>query len=136
MEVVIKEKERDTVADFIFAVETKNMITLANLLPEGGEFQITVKDGGEKDVGKYQFLAWFDAKLKKTKIKNSNIDQCLRCEIGNPVVFFNDGEFPKKNQSFERPRAGLMLEINNAKISTIRFCYTFLHSKNERRCKA
>ena len=135
MEVIIEEKVRDTVADFIFAVETKNMITLANLLSEGGEFEITDKNG-EKEVGKYQFLAWFESKLKKTVIRNSSTDQCLRCQIGNPVVFFNDGEFPRKNLPFERPRTGLMLEINNGKIALIQFCYTFLHSKNEKRCKA
>ena len=135
MEVQIKEKEKDTVADFIFAVETKNMITLANLLSEGAEFVIEDEKGKIQEIGKYQFLAWFEKKLKKTTIRNSSIDQCLRCQIGNPVVFFNNGEFPKKNQSFERPRTGLMLEINNNKIALIQYCYTFLHSKNERRCE-
>ena len=115
MEVILEEKVRDTVADFIFAVESKNMITLANLLSEGGEFDIPDQNGEVKEVGK---------------------DQCLRCQIGNPVVFFNDGEFPKKNLPFERPRMGLMLEINNGKIALIQFCYTFLHSKNERRCNS
>ncbi len=136
MEVKIREKEKDTVADFIFAVETKNMITLANLLSEGGEFEIDDEKRESHEVGKYQFLAWFEKKLKKTTIRNSSTDQCLRCQIGNPVVFFNNGEFPKKNLSFERPRMGLMLEINNGKIALIQFCYTFLHSKNERRCDA
>jgi len=135
MEVKIKEKEKDTVADFIFAVESKNMITLANLLSEGGEFEIEDNKREFQEVSKYQFLAWFEMKLNKTTIRNSSIDQCLMCQIGNPVVFFNNGEFPKKNELFERPRAGLMLEINNGKIALIRFCYTFLHSKNERRCK-
>ncbi|MBT7996147.1 MAG: hypothetical protein HN691_14835 [Bacteroidetes bacterium] len=84
------------------------------------------------DTNREGFLKWIQAKIKETEIYKVEFDQCLHCKIGNHVLLFNEGKFPRicKDDS-ERARTGLMLGIQDEKIIEIRFCYVFLKHDNK-----
>lgn len=109
----------------------KNLVAIEDLLSETGEYDIQNQDLDTTSVSKIQFADWFCSLLKKEDIISIDIDQCLFCKIGNPVFIINGGSFPRKIKSHsEMYITGLMLEIENDKISNITFCYSFLNREN------
>ena len=59
-------------------------------------------------------------------------DNCIHCSIGNPVVLFNNGLFPRDIKDVsERSKTGLMLRIEHNKIIEIKFCYAFAVTENK-----
>lgn len=123
--------EKEIIAKFIFALETFNIELLTNLLYENGKYEIQDLQLETIESNKQSFLNWIEEKLKQTKINTITHDQCLHCKIGNPVVILNNGKFPRNiKDSSERSKTGLMLEIENEKISQIKFCYTFTKTEN------
>jgi len=124
----------DIVNEFALATQNKDIKVLKNLLYQGGEFEIE----NESDfsvrliVTKQKFLKWYKTKLENIDITEINYDQCLHCSIGNPVVLFNQGKFPREEKdSSARSKTGLMLNIKDTKITEIRFCFVFLKTENK-----
>jgi hypothetical protein len=117
---------------FTEAVLEKNYVLISELLSDKGEYTIQDKDLETIDVNKTEFLKWFLAKLRDIKILSVDYDQCSLCKIGNPVIIFNKGLFPKTAiDDSEKSMTGLMLDIQENKIIGITFCYSFLHRENK-----
>ena len=105
---------------------------LANLLDEAGEFNIQDEKLETIDVNKAQFLQWIISKRKEVNKLDFYFDQYLHCSIGNPVVMFNDGNFPREiYTSGEKNKTGLMLNVKGEKIDIVKFCYTLLNTENK-----
>ena len=112
--------------------KAKNYQGIENLLSDIGIFEIQDKSLDIIEVGKHDFLKWYKDKLNSTAINEVFYDQCLHCSIGNPVILFNGGNFPKtiKDDS-ERSKTGLMIEVKEDKIAYIKFCFVFAETENK-----
>ena len=127
-----KSAIKEIVVQFTEAVQEKNYVLISELLSDKGEYTIQDKDLETIDVNKTEFLKWFLAKLRDIKILSVDYDQCSLCKIGNPVIIFNKGLFPKTAiDDSEKSMTGLMLDIQENKIIGITFCYSFLHRENK-----
>jgi len=118
--------------EFALASEKKDLRHLKNLLAEHGTFDIQTADLETLEVGKCEFLVWYEMKLQETEIKSIAYDRCLHCFVGNQVVLFNIGQFPRiVKDSSERSKTGIMLDIQDGLISTLKFCYLFAVTNNK-----
>lgn len=109
-----------------------NRAEIANLLLDTGEYNIQNKLFETISVGKAEFINWLSQSVKNESINSVYIDQCLFCKTGNPVFIINGGSFPRKvKSSAEMFITGLMIDIQQNKISSITFCYNFLHTEND-----
>lgn len=127
----ILTKTQDTSIEFAFASKSKDLTHLESLLSENGTFDIQTVDLETQDVGKHEFIKWYGMKLQETEITSIAYDRCLHCFIGNRVVLFNDGQFPRTiKDCSERSKTGIMLDIQNGLISTLKFCYLFAKAEN------
>lgn len=124
-------KTKDISIEFANAVMLKEINLIENLLSDTGSFNIQDFELETQDANKEQFIKWFVQKLESATIDKVAFDQCLHCIIGNKVILFNDGKFPRviKDVS-ERSKTGLMLEIEEDKIVGINFCYVFAKTEN------
>jgi hypothetical protein len=126
-------KPRDIAIEFAANVKNQDFISLKSILEKSGEFEAEPTPNGESEIySRDAYLEWLQSKCQSTQIRKIDYDQCLFCQIGNPVVLFNDGRFPKKmTEDANRSKAGLMLDIKRNKIASIKFCYTFLKTENK-----
>ena len=129
-EVLISAKE--IVKIFANATLNNDIETIADLLSNNGEFQtqdIALDDVASK---KEDFLKWYKVKLQANKVESISYDNCLHCSLGNPVVLFNNGLFPRSiKDSSERSKAGLMLKVENGLVAEIKFCHVFAVTDND-----
>ncbi|MDD2307307.1 MAG: hypothetical protein PHP53_21560 [Prolixibacteraceae bacterium] len=117
--------------EFALATERKDLHHLESLLSENGTFDIQKADLETQEVGKHEFIKWYEMKLQETEITSIAYDRCLHCFIGNRVVLFNDGQFPRSiKDCSERSKTGIMLDIQDGLISTLKFCYLFAEADN------
>ncbi len=129
--IKIEKKVKDTVKIFSNAIKDKNIDLLSSLLSDTGLFEMQHSDLSTIDADKNTFINWISSELDLTEIKSVLFDQCIMCKIGNPVVLFNDGEFPRKvADSSEKSKTGLMLEIDENQITGISFCFSFVKTEN------
>ena len=119
-------KSKDISIEFANAALQKNIEHIEYLLSDEGTFNIQDNELETQDANKEQFIKWFGQKIEKIPITKIDFDQCLHCMIGNKVVLFNDGMFPRIVKDIsERSKTGLMLDIKDGKIFEIAFCYVF-----------
>lgn len=125
-------KSKDIAAKFAEASKNRDLQALTRLLRNNGAFHIEDSTLSTIEVKKEEFLKWYKCKLETVTIESIEYDQCLMCLIGKPVVLFNNGKFPRQaNDSSERTKTGLALNILGNKIFEIAFCYTFLKTENK-----
>jgi len=123
---------KDTIKLFSASIRDKNLELLSSLLASDGLFELQLPDLSTAESNKLTFVNWIADKLKETKITTVGYDQCLHCKIGNPVVLFNEGTFPRTiKDSSERSKTGLMLEIEEGQINRIKFCFVFVETENK-----
>lgn len=117
---------------FARAIVENDFTLLSDILHDAGVFNIQDEELETKDVSKEQFLHWIINKRKEVTKLDYYFDQCLHCFIGNPVVIFNNGTFPREiHDSSEKSKTGLMLNVVANKIDTVNFCYTLLNTENK-----
>ena len=117
--------------EFALASERKDINHLESLLYENGTFDIQLANLETQELGKHEFIKWYEMKLQETEITSIAYDRCLHCFIGNRVVLFNDGQFPRSiKDCSERSKTGIMLDIQDGLISTLKFCYLFAEADN------
>ena len=125
-------KIADIAIEFARASKLNDIELIRGLLHDKGEFEIQDKDNEIIDANKNEFVKWYKTKLDKTPITSIDYDQCLHCHIGNSVVIFNDGNFPRKiKDCSERSKTGLMVDAKDNKIITLKFCFVFLKTENK-----
>lgn len=119
------------VKEFANATIKNDLIKISDLLCDNGDYEIQTKNLVIRKANKKSFLKWFKNKLSETQVINVDYDQCIHCYIGNPVLLFNNGEFPIiiKDSSW-RTKMGLMLDVQNNIIKRIKFCALFLKTEN------
>lgn len=123
---------KNIAVEFALASERKDLHHLQSLLAENGTFDIQTADLETLEVVKHEFIKWYGMKLQETEISSIAYDQCMFCFIGNQVVLFNDGQFPRTvKDSSERSKTGIMLDIQDGLISTLKFCYLFVVTDNK-----
>jgi hypothetical protein len=123
--------EIETAIRFAESIKHKDYRNLNLLLHDEGEFNIQDFELETTATNKNGFIEWIKTKLLKEDIYTVEYDQCLHCKIGNQVVLFNKGNFPRKcKDDSERSRTGLMLDIKEDKIIETRFCFVFLRHDN------
>lgn len=128
--LILIDKEIET--KFAKYIVDMDFAQLADLLDDNGEYNIQDNNLQTIDVNKDQFLAWITDKRKEVSALGYYFDQCLYCKIGNPVVMFNNGDFPREIlDSSEQSKTGLMLNVRDNKINVVRFCYTLLNTENK-----
>lgn len=124
--------EKDIAIVFAQATKQNDFNLITGLLSDQGEFQIQNKENDSVDVGKKEFLAWYKLKLQQNPITDIEFDQCIHCSVGDCVIIFNDGKFPRTlKDSSERSKTGLKLEVKDCKITELKFCYVFLKTQNK-----
>ena len=117
---------------FAKAIVNMDFQLLSEILHNDGEFNIQDEEFETKDVNKKGFIKWITTKRNEINQLEYYFDQCLHCKIGNPVVIFNNGSFPREiKDSSEKSKTGLMLNVRDNKIDTVQFCYTLLNTENK-----
>lgn len=132
METQLTTGMKEIVHSFATAVQNKDFDLIASLLADDGEFQIqdALLDTVEH-CSKSVFMDWLKPVLYPVIIDKIQYDNCILCKVGNPVVIFNEGQFPKvKKDSSTKSMNGLMLEIRDNLIYEVNFCYSFAHLEN------
>lgn len=147
METTININQETIAIELANAIAEFNIAEVTELLSENGEYSIQDEKDKIISANKTNFLSWlnncFDEYLSENKdctTLNYTLDRCSYCKIGNPVIIFENGNFPVLTRnSWEREKCGLMLEFDGNLISGISFCYLFLTTDNqfhfEKKCK-
>lgn len=128
----IAKSLKELIELFSKATIEKDFTLIEELLDDQGVFEIQDKNKNLIDVGKKEFLIWYQTVLQTETILNYHYDQCIGCSFGKQVVLFNDGVFPRiqKDNSY-RSKTGFMIDSNEEKIIKIAFCYVFLKTENK-----
>jgi hypothetical protein len=125
-------KTKDIAVEFALASKNNDIELLKTLLSKDGTFHIQNQVLNTIEVGREEFLRWYKEKLDTTNIESIEYDQCLFCLLGNPVVLFNNGRFPRQVKDCgERTKTGLALKIRDNKIAEMAFCYSLLKIENK-----
>jgi hypothetical protein len=125
-------KTADIAIEFAQATKLNDIKLVESLLHDNGEFQVQDIKNEIIDANKNEFIKWYKTKLDNTPITDIVYDQCLHCQIGNSVVIFNNGKFPRTiKDSSERSKTGLMIDTKEGKIITMKFCFVFLKTENK-----
>lgn len=120
------------ISDFAVSSKSNNIKHIESLLSDNGIFEIQDANLDIIEVGKTDFLDWYQEKLNTTAVTEIFYDKCNKCVIGNPVILLNCGSFPRtiKDDS-ERSKTGLMIEVKEDKITYIKFCFVFEETENK-----
>lgn len=125
-------QSKDIATKFALASKNNDLESLKKLLSKDGSFHIQNASLDTIEVPKEEFLRWYKEKLDSAVIESIDYDQCLLCLLGNPVVIFNNGKFPRQpKDSGEKAKTGLALNIKGNKIIEMGFCHTFLKNENK-----
>jgi len=123
---------KEIVKLFAAAVQSKDIDAISSLLDVDGTYSIQNTKLESLEVGAEPFLQWFNSKLQETEITSIEYDSCIFCRVGNPVILFNRGNFPRIiKDSSEKSMTGLMLHIESGRIREIAFCYSFADRENK-----
>ncbi|MFT6922035.1 MAG: hypothetical protein ACJA1C_001033 [Crocinitomicaceae bacterium] len=122
----------ELVKQFSDSILKPDFIKMASLFAEDGKFDIQDSKLETLEVGKDEFIEWIWVQRSFSSIRRIDYDQCMHCQIGAPVVLFNDGFFPRKvKDSSERSKTGLMLDNKEGLIHAIKFCFVFVKTENK-----
>lgn len=123
---------KEIVTIFANATLNNDIEKITELLSNNGEFQIQNIGSDDIATNKEEFLKWYKLKLLSNKIESISYDNCLHCSMGQPVILFNNGLFPKvPEHSWERSKTGLMIKVENNMIIEIKFCHVFAIADND-----
>ncbi len=128
----LETKTKDIVKMFAGAVEAHDYNIIAALLADDGKFEIKDEQLEVIESDKSSFLGWLTTELLATTITKIEYDNCILCRVGNPVILFNDGHFPKmKLELSTKSMNGFMLHVIDNQIRELSFCYSFAHRENK-----
>lgn len=133
METQITAGTKEIVKSFAVAVKENNFEVITSLLADAGEFQMQDAQRETIDGDKATFINWLQNALSIVEITSIDYDTCILCSMGNPVILFNNGLFPKslKQGGVGKSMIGLMLDIQDGKIKEIKFCLSFAERENK-----
>ena len=127
-----KVTTEELVKQFSSCIIEPDFIKLSSLLADEGKFDVQNSELETIEVCKDEFVEWIWVQRSFSEVTTIDYDQCMHCQIGAPVVLFNDGLFPRKvKDSSERSKTGLMLDIKEGLIHSIKFCYVFVKTENK-----
>lgn len=114
---------KEIIQTFAKAVQDKDFDLITSLLADDGGFELLDEKLDITSESKAAYMNWIKAVLSDTTITKIEYDTCILCAMGNPVVLFNDGQFPKVKKDHSRKSMNaLMLDIADGKIKEIKFC--------------
>jgi hypothetical protein len=126
----------ELIKQFVSASKNADIKILEELLDERGSYEIEDDTLEIIEARKEDFINWYNAKIKVTKINDVIYDQCIGCSFGKNIVILNFGSFPRLPQEFtDKTKSGLMIESKNGKIHRIQFCFSFLKTENKAVCE-
>jgi hypothetical protein len=126
----------ELIKQFVSASKNADIKMLEELLDEKGSYEIEDDTLEIIEARKEDFINWYHAKIKVTKINDVIYDQCIGCSFGKNIVILNFGSFPRLPQEFtDKTKSGLMIESKNGKIHRIQFCFSFLKTENKAVCE-
>jgi hypothetical protein len=127
----IKTKTKDIVKIFAAAIQANDFHVIAALLADDGKFETKDEQFEVIETDKSTFLGWLTTELLAATITKIEYDNCIFCRVGNPVILFNDGLFPKmKPECSMKSMNGFMLHVIDNQIKELSFCYSFAHREN------
>ena len=117
---------------FSEGIKNKNLAMLSTVLSEQGIYEIQNPDLSTQATGKEEFLRWISSCLDASDIQSVSYDTCTDCKLGNNVVLFNNGAFPRQIKDLsEKSKTGLMLDIRDGIIAQVKFCFSFERTENK-----
>jgi hypothetical protein len=126
----------ELIKQFVSASKNADIKMLEELLDKKGSYEIEDDTFEIIEAKKEDFINWYRAKIKVTKINDVIYDQCIGCSFGKNIVLFNLGTFPRLPQEFtDKTKAGLMLDSKEGRINKIQFCFSFLKTENKAVCE-
>lgn len=129
-------QDSKVIHQFVHAIQSGNIDTIGQCLSDDGEFEIIDLESDDEDprveVDKVTFLFWIKDRWKDYQALNGDQEitatysKCKACNLGYPVVFFNDGTFPHETTNPEEPsKLGYAVEIIAGRIQELSFCLDF-----------
>ncbi len=104
---------------------------LRALLHPEGEFNVQNEELSTVVVDSSHFVAWMKYRMMNETVHTIDYDQCVGCSIGATIILFNGGTFPREIQdSSDKSKTALMLDVKDGYIHKIVFCGSFLKTEN------
>ena len=126
--------QKELVRIFADAMAHYQLFEVEGLLDEGkycyfceeGE-RVETDKAGFTEYLKVAFLPRIQSAANPATIE---INQCVACLMGNPVVLLDDGTYPHHSKKEWPSKVGLMLVTENGRIKAIRPCTSFENTEN------
>ena len=126
--------QKELVQTFADAMARYQLIEVEGLLDEGNYCYFC--DEGERvetnraGFVKYLREAFLPRIQSATDPATIEVNQCIACRMGNPVVLLDDGKFPHHSKKEWPTKVGFMLETKDGRIKAIRPCTSFENTEN------
>jgi hypothetical protein len=126
-----KSTNKEVIYAFAEALLKQDFKAIDSLLLDGGRFMSFDATGELKSLNKQNFLIWLENKANEQPVSSYSEDVCGGCEMGEMVMFFNNGAFPWNvlAHGFGR-KAAVGFFTSDQKIRATRFCHNFKFKQN------
>jgi hypothetical protein len=126
--------QKELVRTFADAMAHYQLFEVEELLDEG-KYCYFCEEGERVETDKAGFAEYLrEAFLPRIQVAAASatieINQCIACRMGNPVVLLDDGTFPHHSMKEWPTKVGFMLETEDGRIKAIRPCTSFENTEN------
>lgn len=121
-----KVNQKELVRTFASALANYQLFEATQFLIDG-EYSYFNEVGEPIDTDRIGFVEYLN-EVVRAKVKSGaeplsvQINQCLACRMGNPVILLDGGKFPHRSEKDSPKEVGLMLEVEDGHIKGIRPC--------------
>ena len=126
--------QKELVRTFADAMAHYQLFEVEELLDEGN-YCYFCEEGKRVETDKTGFTEYLrKAFLHRIQVAADpatiEINQCIACRMGNPVVLLDEGTFPHHSKKEWPAKVGFMLETEDGRIKAIRPCTSFENTEN------
>ncbi len=134
------------IAELAEAISSYNIAGIEELLSADGDYTIQNEKNEIIKSGKDRFIEWlgecYHESVPSGRFRRRlrfTIVQCLHCVTGNPIIIFDNGNFPVfSGIRGKDEKSGLVIRYAGNKITGIEFCFLAMKTENpfiyEKRC--
>jgi hypothetical protein len=146
MRLKVNSGRKTIITDLAEAISSYNINGLEELLSADGEFAIQNEKNEIINSGKQSFIVWlgkcYHESVPSGRFRRGlrfTIVQCLHCVTGNPIIIFDNGNFPGFPGIREKDeKSGFVIQFAGNRITGIEFCFLAMKTESpfiyEKRC--
>lgn len=134
----MKKNDKSVISELAEAISSIDISKIEDLLSDNGNFVVQDENYKVSWSDKEKFLAWLNGCygrfLSSGEVRSRlrfTIVQSMHSTVGNPIILFEDGQFPvlSMNQLREE-KSGLLIRCEDNKITGIEFCFLVMKTES------